>query len=439
MNSIRATLVVMLVAAFSLTSFLAALNGYRASMDEAERLLDKQLRYASNILLATEIPATPSVTGLDGDADDFVFQVWREQKLLLRSPGAPETPIGELSEGFRYTNFSGYRWRSFTRLSPDGLVCVVAERADLRHLLAEKVVLESVLPLLLWLPLSAVLVWVLVGWGLRPLRALSQQIQSRQADDLRAVDYRDPPRELVQLIDSTNSLFARLSAAFEREKHFASHAAHELRTPLSVLKVHLHNLAEELPPGHEGLAHANAGVDRMHHLVEQILDLNRTNPEIIKGQFRSLDLHALAQRVTAEAWPAFAARSQNLALSGDCQQMVGDAAMLETLLSNLLNNARKYTPAGGEVLVSVEPAHDCVRLRVEDSGPGIPGEERERVFDRFYRGPQAHPAGPAGSGLGLAIVRHIVQLHNARIELAESRFDSGLAAIIDFPRERSPQ
>lgn len=438
MNSIRATLVVMLVAAFSLTSFLAALNGYRASMDEAERLLDKQLRYASNILLATDIPATPTVAELDGDADDFVFQVWRSDALLLRSAGAPETPVTDLVAGFRYTNFSGYRWRSFTRLSPEGLAYIVAERADLRHLLAEKVVVASVLPLLLWLPLSAVLVWVLVGWGLRPLRELSRQIQSRQVDDLRAVDYRDPPKELVQLIESTNSLFARLSAAFEREKHFASHAAHELRTPLSVLKVHLHNLAGELPADHEGLAHANAGVERMHHLVEQILDLNRTNPEIIKGQFMPLDLHALAQRVTAEAWPAFAARNQNLALQGERQQLVGDAAMLETLLTNLLNNARKYTPVGGEVLVSVESAGNGVRLRVEDSGPGIPDDERERVFDRFYRGPQAHPAGPSGSGLGLAIVRHIVQLHNARIELAESRFDSGLAVIIDFPRERVP-
>jgi two-component system sensor histidine kinase QseC len=437
MNSIRATLVVMLVAAFSLTSFLAALNGYRASMDEAERLLDKQLRYASNILLATDIPAAPKVADLDGDAGDFVFQVWRGDELLLRSPQAPTQPAADLTEGFRYTNFGGYRWRSYTRRSSDDRVYIVAERADLRHLLAEKVVLESVLPLLLWLPVSAILVWVLVGWGLRPLRALSRQIRSRQADDLRAVDYRDPPEELVQLIESTNSLFARLSAAFEREKHFASHAAHELRTPLSVLKVHLHNLADELPAGHEGLAHANAGVERMHHLVEQILDLNRTNPEIIKGQFADLDLHALAQRVTAEAWPAFSTMGQNLSLSGERVSLVGDAAMLETLLNNLLNNAHKYTPVGGEVLVTVESVADLARLRVEDSGPGIPVEERDRVFDRFYRVSRGEASDPSGSGLGLAIVRHIVQLHNASIELADSRFDSGLAVIIDFPRERS--
>ncbi len=439
MNSIRATLAVMLVAAFSLTSFLAALNGYRASMEEAEMLLDKQLRYGSNILLAMDVPDSQTIANLDGDAAEFVFQVWQGGDLLLRSGAAPTEPIANLSEGFRYTNFGGYRWRSFTRRSPEGLVYVVAERADLRHILAEKVVLESVLPLVLWLPVSALLVWVLVGWGLRPLRALSKQIQSRQPDDLKAVDYQEPPRELVQLIDSTNSLFGRLSAAFEREKHFASHAAHELRTPLSVLKIHLHNIADELPAGHESLAHANAGVERMHHLVEQILDLNRTNPEIIKGHFHELDLHALAQRVTAEAWPAFSSRDQNLALNGERLPLVGDEAMLETLLTNLLNNARKYTPIGGEVLVTVEESGSMARLRVEDSGPGIPDDERDRVFERFYRGSKVDTDGPAGSGLGLAIVRHIVQLHNAQIELADSQFEDGLAVIIDFPRERSPR
>ena len=110
--------------------------------------------------------------------------------------------------------------------------------------------------------------------------------------------------------------------------------------------------------------------------------------------------------------------------------------MLETLLTNLLNNAHKYTPVGGEVLVTVESVGNLARLRVEDSGPGIPVEERERVFDRFYRVSRGDASDPSGSGLGLAIVRHIVQLHNARIELAESRFDTGLAVIIDFPRER---
>jgi two-component system sensor histidine kinase QseC len=303
-------------------------------------------------------------------------------------------------------------------------------------MLAEKVALESVLPLLLWLPVSALLVWVLVGWGLRPLRDLSRQINLKRSDDLNPLDYEDPPAELVQLINSTNSLMARLAASFEREKHFASHAAHELRTPLSVLKVHLHNLARDLPEGHPGIAHANTGVERMHHLVEQILDLNRTNPDIIEANFGEIDLHRLAQRITASAWPAFAERDQALSLEGEPVTLSGDEVMLETLLQNLLDNAGKYTPAGGEIEVLVGRVDHVARLRVADSGPGIPEAEREKVFERFYRGQDSSGEAVLGSGLGLAIVQHIVQLHGAQITLDASRFASGLAVTVDFPLDR---
>jgi len=431
MNTIRTSLAVMLVAAFMLVSFLAALNGYLSSMRELEKLLDQQLLYASDLLLAgggslqatTPEPATPR---------GFLYQVWRDGKLLVRSPGAPEEAIGQLAPGYRYKNFEGLRWRTLTRESDDGTWYLLAERADIRHQLAENAVLESVLPLLLWLPVAAVLVWVLVGLGLRPLRDLSDKINTKRSDDLEPIDYPDPPGELRQMIASTNALLARLSAAFEREKHFASHAAHELRTPLSILKIHLHNLASELPQGHSGLAHANDGLERMHHLVEQILDLNRTNPEVIKGSFVPVDLHRLAQRVTAELWPEFSSRDQSLSLAGDSVMMSGDEVMLETLLVNLLNNASKYTPGGGEVLVYAGRDGEIARLRVEDSGPGIPAQEREKVFQRFYRVAQHSGSTETGSGLGLAIAQHIVQLHNATIRLGISQFASGLAVTVDF-------
>jgi len=431
MNSIRATLVTMLIAAFTLVTFLAALNGYLSSMSEAEKLMDNQLRHAGALLLAGG-GANSATAPVQSNGGEFAFQVWRDNDLLLRSTSAPQMLINDLVPGFRYANFSGYRWRTLTQVAEDGRWYIVAERADLRHMLAEKVVLESIVPLLLWLPVSAVLIWVLVGWGLRPLRELSAQINQRRGDDLDPVHYDEPPAELVQLVDSTNSLLSRLSASFEREKHFAAHAAHELRTPLSVLKVHLHNLISELPAGHVGLAHANAGVERMHHLVEQILDLNRTNPEIIKASFRQLDLHSLAQRVTAAAWPAFSAKEQNLSLSGEQVLMYGDEVMLETMLQNLLDNANKYTPVGGEVSVSVTVGDGKAVLEVKDSGPGISSDEQSLVFDRFYRADSDTGASVNGSGLGLAIVQHIVQLHGAEITLATRAGTEGLTVTVSF-------
>ncbi len=456
MKSIRGSLVTMLIAAFVLISFVAALNGYLASMAEAEKLLDSQLNYVSEILLLSSpqtedrasdgtLPGRPPATDKRTATRDgsFTFQVWDAGVLVMSSPGAPAEPLNLLESGYRYANFSGYRWRTLTVSDGAQRWYIVAERADLRHVLAEQVALESVLPLLLWLPAAAVLIWVLVGWGLRPLSDLSDQINNKRSDDLQPLDYSDPPSELAPVVGSTNSLLARLSAAFDREKHFAAHAAHELRTPLSVLKVHLHNLAEDLPRNHNALMHANAGVERMHNLVEQILDLNRTNPEIIKANFKPLDLHSLAQRVTATAWPAFSERAQVLSLNGDKAHMQGDEDLLETLLQNLLANACKYTPAGGEIRVFAGLHNNIPRLQVEDSGPGIKPENRERVFQRFYRVSDSiqithtetsSESGPIpGSGLGLAIAQHIAQLHNTQIQLGDSTLGTGLAVTVDFP------
>lgn len=432
MNSIRASLVAMLVATFTLVSFLASLNSYQSSMIAAETLLDGRLQHASDVLqIVGRIDSADML--IQQQNEDFAFQVWRDDNILLQSRGSPQSVINDLVPGFRYANFAGYRWRTLTSYSSDGHWFIVAERADLRHMLAEKLVLESILPLLLWLPIAAILTWVLVGWGLRPLRDLSRQINRRRSDDLQSIEYFNAPTELLPLISSTNSLLARLSASFEREKHFAAHAAHELRTPLSVLKVHLHNLAQELPSGHSGLAHADRGVDRMHHLVEQILDLNRTNPDVIQANFDELDLHALAQRVTAAAWPAFSQKDQTLSLSGDSVIMTGDEVMLETLLQNLLDNAGKYTPGGGEVIVFVGRVANCARIQVEDTGPGVAVDERPRVFERFYRASGTREGTETGSGLGMAIVQHIVQLHGASISLGDSSLGSGLSVTVDFP------
>jgi len=170
----------------------------------------------------------------------------------------------------------------------------------------------------------------------------------------------------------------------------------------------------------------------MHHLVEQILDLNRTNPDIIKGNFRRLELHSLAQRVTAAAWPAFSRKQQDLSLSGEPVQMYGDEMMLEILLQNLLGNANKYTPEGGDITVTVSLVEGKPRLVIEDSGPGVSPEDQALVFQRFYRASDNAASSKTGSGLGLAIVQHIVQLHNAEIRLGSSELLSGLAVTVDF-------
>lgn len=443
MTSIRVSLVAMLIAAFTLVSFLAALLGYRASMDRAEDLLDTQLRYAVDILRYQE-GGVARVNGPGPEADSpepgtnrlesgegFAFQVWRNGQLLQQVGVPGREPMARFESGYDYANFGGFRWRTLSVAGADGTWYQVAERADLRFTLAERVVMESVLPLLTWLPVAAVLIWFLVGWGLAPLRSLSQQINRKASDDLEPLVFPTPPAELRPVVGSTNALLARLSSALQRERDFASHAAHELRTPISGLKIHLHNLSQDLPADHPSLAHMRADIDRMQHLVEQVLDLSRTQPELMRGHFASVNLHALAERVAASLWPLFSDAGLSLSLGGGDCAVHGDEVMLDTLLRNLLDNARKYAGRGSEVEVTTGVFEGRPCLVVTDDGPGIPAARREQVFRRFYRLDDS--SGVGGAGLGLAIVWQIAQLHGAQVQLDTPPSGRGLAVRVCFP------
>lgn len=294
--------------------------------------------------------------------------------------------------------------------------------------------MKSVLPVIIALPLAGVLLWFIVGYGLSPLRSLARHLRRRRADDLRPIPMDQLPVELMQVVTSANELLQRLDASFARERQFTSDAAHELRTPICALKVHLHNIRHNLPDGNPELAHLVAATDRMDNLVEQILLLYRTSPDHYATQLKELDLHTLVQELITTMYPEFEQRNIQLALEGGPEKLAGDHFALSTLVKNLLDNACKYTPEGGQVRVTVGKHRGAIVLRVEDSGPGIPADQYQRIFDRFYRvdGDQ-HASEVIGCGLGLAIVKHITELHGATIEAGPSSFDSGLSMTLVFP------
>lgn len=435
MNSIRVFLVAVILAVITLFYFIAALRGYQSSMLEADRLFDKQLLDTARLI--ANIHAEDTAGNLGHDAS-MAFQVWRGERLVASSRNAPNAAISTLEPGFDYSNFDGYRWRTAAYFdSARGNWILVADRTDLRFALAENVILESLFPTLAGLPVVGLLIWVIVSGGLRPLRALASELAGKQPDDLSPLAIRAPKQELEQIVASCNGLLERLETSLLREKQFASDAAHELRTPISALKVQVYNLAQEHGADDAQMSELEQTVERLEHIVEQILDLYRSSPDQFNASFEPLDLSGLAREVLAEEFAAFDRKDQQLEFEGPACMIAGDRFALKTLLRNLLSNANKYTPRGGQVLVTVAERGDTIRLTVADSGPGIPQDQHEAIFARFYRiGRDRHPSGETGCGLGLAIVKRLVELHRANISITPSGLATGAAFHVDLPRFR---
>lgn len=452
--SIRRYLLVWLALTVIGVMALAEIAGYLGARHEVDELFDAQLAQYARALIAlleehdaTRAPLVARdshvtqehLSSLPGHAYEskVAFEVWDHNgRRIAYSESFPALALPQLTQGFHDVWWQGQVWRLFVLHDTEaGRWIITGERGEIRAELAEEIALKSALPLLIAAPLAGLLIWWIVGSGLAPLRWLAQQFTQREANDLSPIPLEQLPSELEKLTISANDLLWRLSSSFERERRFAADAAHELRTPLAALLVHLENaIAESTPKSRESLQSTLNDARRLQHMVEQLLALARSTPEQYLAQFERLDLTALARAAIAELAPLAIARDHNI----DFQAMArcdvdGDSDWLLILLRNLLINAINYTPPGGEIRVSVK-GNDCeVQLQVCDNGPGIPEAERMRVFDRFYRvGGDRHNSKVGGSGLGLAIVRHIVDLHRAEIALSDPPQGSGLCVTVRF-------
>ncbi len=436
MRSIRVFLTFSLLAIVTLVNFAAAMRGYQSAMDEAEELLDRHLAQQFDLLDLSLPPLTgtdsPTQVLSNAGGSGLEFQ-WLapDGALLARSKGSPDTAIAMPGDSMDSANFAGHRWHLLMaeRAGRQGWI-ILAERDSERFRVAESVIVPAVLPMVLAVPVLGLVIWSVLGLGLRPVWRLAQDLGQREATDLRPLATDELPNELQRVARSANSLLRRLEAAFEREKRFAADAAHELRSPIAALRIQCENLAQSAPEHGDQAAKLLTGVERMQHLVDQILLLSRLAPDQLGGvraRFRPVDLAELARRLIAEQSALLQHKSLDITVEGEVAWVNGDPEALAAMLRNLLDNALKYSPEGGQVRVSLRLEGDQQVLSVRDSGPGIPAELRERVFDRFYRvGGDRHPSGVSGCGLGLSIVRHALDLHQGRIRFSDPLDGPGL-------------
>ena len=436
MKSIRFYLIIVLLSTICLVNFIAALHGYRKSMAEADKLLEIQLMDSAKLLASLEF--VDHKAPHDIDPHTILFQIWHKGQLLKRSNNAPPKLMLPLQPGFHMSNWQGLRWRVLVyNTGENNSWVIVGQRADVYAKLVEGIIIESILPIIWVLPILGLLIWLIVSFGLRPLQQLAHLLEQREADDLDPLKEEGYPGELAALVASTNSLLTRLANAFERERRFAADAAHELRTPLAVLKITLHNITEEAELTNSNLQELRASVDRMGHSIEQILALYRLTPDKFQATLKQVDISALARQSIAELYPKCQEKNQQIALEAEPLKIDCDPFAISTLLRNLIDNACKYTPAGGTIVLNVNSQQDHLLICVEDSGPGIPGAYQHRVFDRFYRlGGDQHRSNVNGCGLGLSIVDHIVRLHHGKIELGQSQHLGGLSVRILLPLQQ---
>lgn len=445
-HSLRGRLLWFLLAAITMAALAQGAIAYRTAREDADQIFDYHMQQmALSLRSSTPLSNTEAQQRLEaksetGGSDDMVVQMWSPDGVqVFHSVSRAKLPQRAVL-GFSNVKANNTVYRVFS-IQAENQTVQVAQDLAVRRNMAGNLALRTLGPIAVMMPILMLVVWWIVSGSLEPVARVRSQVASRQADDLSPVSEAGLPDEVRPLVQELNLLFGRVKTAFDAQQTFVADAAHELRTPLAALRLQAQSLerAESLEARKLAVSRLTAGIDRATRLVEQLLVLARQEAAATGASARPVDLAELARRTVAELAGVAAAKGVDVGIhQADAATVEGQPDALHILLRNLVDNAIKYTPAGGTADISVRsqagkggPKDGCgVTVTVEDSGPGIPPEERERVFDRFYRvaGSEA-----AGSGLGLAIIKAIAERHGATLVLGRSERLGGLSATVCFP------
>ncbi|SMG20977.1 ATP-binding protein [Paraburkholderia susongensis] len=438
MTSIRRWLLGWLIFGTVAASAVAGYAIFHTARREASELFDYELR-----TVALSLPSNLSGAGSGerrepdlGDlADDrIVIEIWeRGGQLIYHSARAPV--FARLPQGFNTVQRGDYHWRTFGVEQKERYV-QVAQPVSVREDLALQLALHTLWPLGVLLPVTVVLVLLVVARGLAPIGSLSRALATRSIDSLEPLRLDGTvPVEIRPLVEALNDLLQRLHTASQAQRTFIADAAHELRSPLAALKLQLQAASRDGSLTGEGQAFERVEhrVNRIIHLVQQLLALAREDAQPVTSMV-PVSLRRIGEQVVSDFSLLAEMREIDLGLEcesarapNDAYTVLAEPHSMSVLLGNLINNAIRHTPPGGRVDVVLRRAGERVGFEVVDSGSGIPEEERERVFDRFYRGEGSKGE---GSGLGLAIVARIAGRHQLALSLRNNAGRPGLSVAV---------
>jgi len=447
-RSIRYFLLISLLLSITFASAVTAIGNYILDEQVVQPFLDGQLAKIAAFVNVINQSTTKDekIRSYINDylhteqhiyLENIIFQVWNAQgQLQLHSTHSPINSLYSAPVGYSDVTINDNDWRVYAMIdSGTHAKIIVAELYNIRHELVDDIARGNAYILLITYPLFGLLAWVIVTIALRSVTRVTNEISNRASTYLEPVEQTQIPIEIKPLVIELNQLFIRLKLAFERNKRFAADAAHELRTPLAALKTHTQVALKSDNDNDRitALQKVIQGVDRSSHVVAQLLTLSRLGEETTLSDIRLVDLHKIATEIIASIAPYSFEKNVEIELTPAPESAIilGNDIALGILIRNIVDNAIRYTPPQGEVIVAIVTTPTQVIFRVTDSGPGIPVELRERVFERFFRilGTTA-----TGSGLGLAIVGQIADLHHATISLNTPPNGKGLQFDVAFPR-----
>ena len=447
-HSLKTRLLWFVLVAILLAAVLQAFTAYRGALGQADAMFDDHLQQVARSLRSGIPLDSPLLQDSDAPGSDLYIQIWGpDGRQLFRSTRSALPPRAVL--GFSDVEADGNLYRVYT-LQTALQTVQIAQDLGARTARARALAVQAILPFGLLTPLLMLAVWWVITRSLAPVERARRDVAHRAADDFSPLADTGLPDEVRPLVDELNLLFGRVRGAFDAQKNFVADAAHELRSPLTALRLQAQALrpqsrVDETPAEREAaITRLNQGIDRAIRLVEQLLVLAREESGSAPSAPAAddlVDLQEVVKLTVADVLPPARLKQIDVGMATELHAVPvlvhGQPEALRVLLRNLLDNAVKYTPAGGRVDVSLEAGQEGARLLVEDSGPGIAQQDRERVYDRFFRA--SGTASEAGSGLGLSIVQVIASRHRARLQLDRSESLGGLKVSVFFPASPSPR
>lgn len=429
MKSIKKHLLVSIMAILFLGTAVTTTAAYYELKEEMDELFDENLKQVAQAIAVHDISAhsnfsdvgkKTSRSSLKGE-EEFLIQIWHDKDLSYSSLPAQDFPyLGP--DGVKTVRFGNQAWRYYGLAHGDDWLIQVSQPIPLRHTVIWEIYSEILIPLLIQFPLVAGLIWVFIRRGFLPLARVSSLIEKRDASFLGSLPEDDIPEEVSVMVHALNGLLARLDQALATQRQFTADAAHELRTPLTAVRLELDVLkrADTDQDRMQSIETLLRAVDRSTHMVQQMLELARQEPELFREEVTTVSLKPLIHEAMMDFMPLAQSRKIDLAIG-----TVEDAAVhgaqhaLSVMIGNLIGNAVLYTQENGKVRVSARREDGRAFVLIADNGPGIPSEERSRVFDRFYRILDSRSSNITGSGLGLSIVKAIADRHKATIRITD--------------------